>query len=86
MAASLSVPVEPDGAFYAWADCSQVCSKLGIKDSWDFAFEVMQRAHLAITPGRDFGTAQTAQFVRFSTASSMAQLQESVARLKAMIG
>ena len=82
----LSVPVMPDGAFYAWADCSQVCSKLGIKDSWDFAFEVMQRAHLAITPGRDFGTAQTAQFVRFSTASSMAQLQESVARLKAMIG
>ena len=82
----LSVPVEPDGAFYAWADCSQVCSKLGIKDSWDFAFEVMQRAHVAITPGRDFGTAQTAQFVRFSTASSMAQLQESVARLRAMIG
>ena len=82
----LSVPVMPDGAFYAWADCSQVCSKLGIKDSWDFAFEVMQRAHVAITPGRDFGTAQTAQFVRFSTASSMAQLQESVARLRAMIG
>lgn len=82
----LSVPVEPDGAFYAWADCSQVCSKLGIQDSWDFAFEVMQRAHVAITPGRDFGTAQTAQFVRFSTASSMAQLQESIARLRAMIG
>ncbi len=82
----LSVPVEPDGAFYAWADCSQVCSKSGIKDSWDFAFEVMQRAHVAITPGRDFGTAQTAQFVRFSTASSMAQLQESIARLRAMIG
>ena len=82
----LSVPVEPDGAFYAWADCSQVCSKLGIKDSWDFAFEVMQRAHVAITPGRDFGTAQTAQFVRFSTASSMVQLQESIARLRAMIG
>ena len=82
----LSVPVEPDGAFYAWADCSPVCSKLGIKDSWDFAFEVMQRAHVAITPGRDFGTAQTAQFVRFSTASSMAQLQESIARLRAMIG
>lgn len=82
----LSVPVEPDGAFYAWADCSQVCSKLGIKDSWDFAFEVMRRAHVAITPGRDFGAAQTAQFVRFSTASSMAQLQESIARLQTMIG
>ena len=80
----LSVPVEPDGAFYAWADCSQVCSKLGIKDSWDFAFEVMQRAHLAITPGRDFGAAQTAQFVRFSTASSMAHLEQAVQRLQGL--
>jgi aspartate/methionine/tyrosine aminotransferase len=35
----------------------------------------MQRAHVAVTPGRDFGTAETARFVRFSTASSMAQLQ-----------
>ena len=82
----LSVPVMPDGAFYAWADCSQVCSKLGISGSWDFAFEVMRQAHVAITPGRDFGVDQTASFVRFSTASSMAQLQESVARLRGMLG
>ena len=82
----LSVPVMPDGAFYAWADCSQVCSKLGISGSWDFAFEVMRQAHVAITPGRDFGVDQTANFVRFSTASSMAQLQESVARLRGMLG
>ena len=82
----LSVPVMPDGAFYAWADCSQICSKLGISGSWDFAFEVMRQAHVAITPGRDFGVDQTANFVRFSTASSMAQLHESVARLRAMLG
>ena len=85
-AMGLSVPVMPDGAFYAWADCSEVCSKLGIKDSWDFAFEVMQRAHVAITPGRDFGVAGMERFVRFSTASSMAQLHESVRRLRAMVG
>ena len=78
----LTVPVVPDGAFYAWADCSEICSKLGIKDSWDFAFETMKQAHVAITPGRDFGTADTAHFVRFSTASSMALLEEAVARLK----
>ncbi len=82
----LTVPVMPDGAFYAWADCSQICAKLGIKDSWDFAFEVMKRAHVAITPGRDFGTAQTHNFIRFSTANSMAQLQEAAQRLKTMIG
>ncbi|PQA77970.1 pyridoxal phosphate-dependent aminotransferase [Rhodoferax sp. TS-BS-61-7] len=81
----LKVPVMPDGAFYAWADCSELCQKLGIKDSWDFAFEVMNRAHVAITPGRDFGTAQTAQFVRFSTASSMKQLETAIARLRAML-
>ncbi|HCX82275.1 MAG: aminotransferase [Curvibacter sp. RIFCSPHIGHO2_12_FULL_63_18] len=84
-ALGLTVPVMPDGAFYAWADCSELCTKLGIKDSWDFAFEVMNRAHVAITPGRDFGTAQTAQFVRFSTASSMKQLETAIARLRAML-
>jgi len=81
----LSVPVVPDGAFYAWADCSAACARLGVGDSWDFAFEVMKRAHVAVTPGRDFGTAQTRDFVRFSTANSMAQLQESVARLRALL-
>ena len=84
-ALGLTVPVMPDGAFYAWADCSAACAKLNIKDSWDFAFEVMHRAHVAITPGRDFGNAQTGNYVRFSTASSMAQLKIAVERLKAVL-
>ncbi|MDP9902672.1 pyridoxal phosphate-dependent aminotransferase [Variovorax ginsengisoli] len=83
-ALGLKVPVMPDGAFYAWADCSGMAAKLGVSGSWDFAFEVMKRAHLAITPGRDFGTADTGRFVRFSTASSMAHLEESIARLRAL--
>ena len=82
----LTVPVMPDGAFYAWADCTQAAAKLGVQGSWDFAYALMQRAHLAITPGRDFGTAETARYVRFSTANSMAQLQESVARLARILG
>jgi aspartate/methionine/tyrosine aminotransferase len=80
-----SIPVEPDGAFYVWADCSELCLRLGLQSSWEFAFEVMNRAHVAITPGRDFGTAQTAQFVRFSTASSMQQLETAIQRLRAML-
>jgi len=84
-ALGLTVPVMPDGAFYAWADCSAACAKLGIKNSWDFAFEVMNRAHVAVTPGRDFGQAQTANFIRFSTASSMPQLQLAVERLKGFL-
>ncbi|SFN16058.1 pyridoxal phosphate-dependent aminotransferase [Variovorax sp. OV329] len=83
-AAGLPVPVVPDGAFYAWADCSQMAQRLGVSGSWDFSFELMKRAHLAITPGRDFGTAETSRFVRFSTASSMAHLEEAIARLRAL--
>ena len=84
-ALGLTVPVMPDGAFYAWADCSAACAKLGTKDSWEFAFEVLQRAHVALTPGRDFGSAQTGRFVRFSTASSMEQLQTAVSRLRTLL-
>jgi aspartate/methionine/tyrosine aminotransferase len=84
-AMGLTVPVMPDGAFYAWADCTQACQTLGVKDSWAFAFELMKRAHVAVTPGRDFGTAETARFVRFSTASSMAQLQTAAQRLRALL-
>ena len=82
----LKVPVMPDGAFYAWADCSQLCRTLGAAGSWALAFELMKQAHVAVTPGRDFGTAETGNFIRFSTANSMAQLQEAAARLKALAG
>jgi len=81
----LPVPVMPDGAFYAWADCSAASSMLGCPDSWDFAFALMQRAHVAVTPGRDFGHADTERFVRFSTANSLSALQEAVQRLKNLL-
>ncbi|CAM4155336.1 pyridoxal phosphate-dependent aminotransferase [Comamonas aquatilis] len=84
-ALGLPVPVKPDGAFYAWADCRGAADKLGVKGSWDFAYALMDRAHLAITPGRDFGSYETADFVRFSTANSMAQLQEAVARMQRLL-
>jgi aspartate/methionine/tyrosine aminotransferase len=81
----LTVPVMPDGAFYAWADCTAACQKLGVNGSWDLAFELMNRAHVAVTPGRDFGHAQTQHFIRFSTANSMAQLHAAIDRLKALL-
>ena len=95
-ALGLPVPVTPDGAFYAWADCRAACDKLfaarseynsemQTPGSWEFAFELMKRAHLAVTPGRDFGHADTAAFVRFSTANSMAQLHTAVERLKTVL-
>ena len=71
------MPVLPDCAFYAWADCSAHNAS-----SWDFVFDMMRRAHVALTPGRDFGHAGTERFVRLSYASSMAQLHEAVERLR----
>ncbi|WP_310626542.1 pyridoxal phosphate-dependent aminotransferase [Limnohabitans sp.] len=85
-ALGLNVPVLPDGAFYAWADCTAAANKLGVTGSWDFAFEVMHRANLAITPGRDFGSADTSRFVRFSTARSLLELKDAVARLHTLLG
>jgi len=85
-ALGLRVPVTPDGAFYAWADCSAACHTLGLADSWEFAQHAMQHAHLAITPGRDFGDDQTRHFVRFSTASAQDQLALALQRLQALLG
>ena len=81
-ALGLTVPVMPDGAFYAWADCSAACARLGLRDSWDFAHAALHQAHVAITPGRDFGTAETDRFVRFSTANSMTELHTAIERLR----
>jgi aspartate/methionine/tyrosine aminotransferase len=72
----LPVPVVPDGAFYAWFDCTR-----HNPDSWDFCLDMMQRAHVALTPGRDFGPAMARQYVRLSFASSMADLQAAATRL-----
>ncbi|MEP7099862.1 MAG: pyridoxal phosphate-dependent aminotransferase [Burkholderiales bacterium] len=77
----LTVPVMPDGAFYAWADCSHHFAD-DCTSSWDFVFEMMRRAHVAITPGRDFGRHGSERFVRLSYASSMVQLQQAVERLR----
>ena len=78
----LEVPVMPDGAFYAWANCAAACQQLGLANSWDFAFAAMEHAHVALTPGRDFGQAKTEACVRFSTARSMPELEQAIARLK----
>jgi aspartate/methionine/tyrosine aminotransferase len=87
------VPVEPDGAFYVYADCTKLAAKLGIPSaqaadaggSWDFCHAMLHRAHVAMTPGRDFGSDSTARFVRFSTASSMADLHTAIARMQQVL-
>jgi aspartate/methionine/tyrosine aminotransferase len=80
-ALGLHVPVPPDGAFYAWADVSRHASS-----SWDFAFHLMETAHVALTPGRDFGPAWAERYLRLSFASSLPQLQTAVQRLQRVLG
>ena len=84
-AMGLTVPVMPDGAFYAWADCRQACAQLGLADSWAFAEHVMREAHVAITPGKDFGVHAPADYVRFSTASSLNDLDTAAQRLRQLL-
>lgn len=76
----LAVPVHPDGAFYAWADVGAHATS-----SWDLSFDLMRRAQVALTPGRDFGPAAGERFVRLSFASSMAHLHEAIDRLRAAL-
>jgi aspartate/methionine/tyrosine aminotransferase len=76
----LKVPVAPDGAFYAWADCSAFSPS-----SWDFCHGLLHSAHVALTPGRDFGPAAAERYLRLSYASSMAHLQEALARLQRVL-
>lgn len=73
----MPAPVTPDGAFYAYADCSAHSTS-----SWDFCFELMRRAQVALTPGRDFGRTAPERYLRLSYASSMADLEEAMNRLQ----
>ena len=73
----LQVPVLPDGAFYAYADCSAHSA-----DSWDLAFSLMHSAHVALTPGRDFGRHDPARWLRLSFASHRDKLDEALHRLR----
>ena len=72
----LPVPVEPDGAFYAWADCSARDAS-----SWELCRRLTRHSHIALTPGRDFGPAAAERYLRLSFAGAMDDLRDAVARL-----
>jgi aspartate/methionine/tyrosine aminotransferase len=74
------VPVMPDGAFYVYADCSQVAHGAS-GDSAAFSMAVLKESGVAIVPGDDFGYAAPARHVRFSYATKLARIEQAVARL-----
>jgi aspartate/methionine/tyrosine aminotransferase len=76
----MPVPVEPDGAFYAWADCSAHAP-----DSWTLCHDLIERAHVVLTPGRDFGPAGAHRHLRLSYATATPLLQQAIARLQRVL-
>ncbi len=73
-AAGLSIPAEPQGAFYAYADCG--------RDARRFCLELLEREAVAATPGIDFGANGTGRFVRFAYTRAMPELEEACERIQ----
>jgi aspartate/methionine/tyrosine aminotransferase len=71
--AGLSIPAEPHGAFYVYADCGG--------NAKAFTKDLLEKEAVAATPGVDFGANGTERFVRFAYTRSMDDLEEAVRRL-----
>lgn len=70
------IHTEPQGAFYVFCDAHKFTS-----DSYHFAFDILEKAHVGITPGIDFGTGGEG-FVRFSYANSLENIRTAMDRLE----
>ncbi|CUU18901.1 Valinepyruvate aminotransferase EC 26166 CDS [Bradyrhizobium sp.] len=74
--AGLSKFLPADGAFYLYADVSDFTS-----DSFEFAKQMLEQAHVAATPGLDFDPIHGRSFIRLSYARSAAEMREAVDRI-----
>lgn len=75
--------VKPEGAFYAFPEVSG-CFRDQIKDSFDFASFLLEKAGVAVVPGGAFGE-EGNHCLRFSYASSMADIEEGLRRIKGVL-
>lgn len=73
------IPVEPRGAFYMLINARHLGT-----DSRALAFDLLEKAHIGVTPGIDFGS-QTEGFLRLSYANSIENLREAMRRLEQYI-
>jgi aspartate/methionine/tyrosine aminotransferase len=78
-AIGFNVPVVPQGAFYVYADVSNLTS-----DSFQFAYDVLRQAHVALTPGKDFGAHEPEKHVRIAYTQPIPRLEEAVQRIHQM--
>ncbi len=75
----LGISVEPTGAFYVFANVKHISM-----DSYKLAFDILDKAHIGVTPGIDFG-ANGEGYLRFSYANSMENLTIGLDRMEAYI-
>ena len=74
------IPVKPDGAFYIYANCAKFTD-----DSYQFALDLLEAEGVAITPGKDFGSHQAYQHVRFAYTTSIDRMGVAMQRLERFI-
>jgi aspartate/methionine/tyrosine aminotransferase len=72
----LGITVEPTGAFYVFAN-----AKHRSNDSYKLAFNILEKAHVGVSPGIDFGR-NGEGYLRFSYANSMENITEGMDRLE----
>jgi aspartate/methionine/tyrosine aminotransferase len=72
----LSMSVEPTGAFYIFVNFKHIST-----DSYALAFDILEKAHIGVTPGIDFG-ANGEGYLRFSYANSLDNLKIGMDRLE----
>ena len=70
----------PDGAFYIYADVSDLTD-----DSFALANEILHSAGVAVSPGLDFDPVRGQQTLRFSYAGATAEIVEGLRRLTAFM-
>lgn len=75
-AAGLRILVPPQGAFYIYADCSELGA-----DARTLALELLEREAVAATPGVDFGVNGTERFLRFAYTRALPELEEGARRI-----
>jgi aspartate/methionine/tyrosine aminotransferase len=71
----LGVGRVPTGAFYVLANARRYTS-----DSLAFAFDLLERAHVGVCPGVDFGR-NAEGYLRFSYAAALDRIEEGIARI-----
>ena len=76
------IPVVPQGAFYLLADLTPLELPF---TGLEFATRMLEEAHVALTPGVDFGSNQTEYAVRFAYTDSVNRLEQALDRMEAAI-